>query len=365
MLTREIADKIVQQTIKRLGRNINIIDTNGIILSSGERARIGTFHKGGHKVIETGEKLYLAKQDIENYQGALPGINLPIKFQNEVIGVVGISGAPEEVGEFGELVVMMTELMIQQIVILDEVEWKYRTREFLLEEILSESPQFPKINQKLKLLGIELEDTLEVIVIKIYGNFKNLISKNVYEGLSDFIPTMNSVSGFIDSKTFAIVLNSQIHRKETILERCFSFFNNYFKIVQVGTGHPVNKLSQVYDAYKEIETAIKVSDKNIVWVQQLETEIVLSSIAPEKRKKFLDSIINSLSEEWLYTITLFFENDLNISETAKQLFIHRNTLTYRLDKVLEITGYDPRKFSDAVILRIALYFQRFNQIAQK
>ena len=86
-------------------------------------------------------------------------------------------------------------------------------------------------------------------------------------------------------------------------------------------------------------------------------ERLLSEIPAEKRQQFRRIVMNEqteriLNEETLDTVNMFFASDLNMSDTARQMFIHRNTLTYRLDKIRKETGLDLRKFNDAVIFRI-------------
>ena len=69
--------------------------------------------------------------------------------------------------------------------------------------------------------------------------------------------------------------------------------------------------------------------------------------------------IDSLDEETVLTIQKFFENDLNVSETSRQLFVHRNTLVYRLDKIYKITGLDLRKFDQAIVFKVAMMVNKY------
>ena len=69
--------------------------------------------------------------------------------------------------------------------------------------------------------------------------------------------------------------------------------------------------------------------------------------------------IESLDQEILFTIQKFFENNLNVSETARKLFVHRNTLVYRLEKIKRITGLDLREFEDAIVFKVALMVHKY------
>ena len=74
---------------------------------------------------------------------------------------------------------------------------------------------------------------------------------------------------------------------------------------------------------------------------------------------FKKGTIEDLDAETLYTINQFFENNLNISETSRQLYVHRNTLVYRLEKIKKITGLDLREFDDAIVFKVALMVKKY------
>lgn len=74
---------------------------------------------------------------------------------------------------------------------------------------------------------------------------------------------------------------------------------------------------------------------------------------------FKDGSFESLDSETMYTIQKFFENNLNVSETSRQLYIHRNTLVYRLDKIQKSTGLDLRMFDDAIIFKVAMLVKKY------
>ena len=81
-------------------------------------------------------------------------------------------------------------------------------------------------------------------------------------------------------------------------------------------------------------------------------EIFLSEV-------FKKNSIDTLDQETLFTINKFFENNLNVSETSRKLFVHRNTLVYRLEKIKKLTGLDLREFDDAIIFKVALMVKKY------
>jgi carbohydrate diacid regulator len=79
MLTQEVAEAIVEETMLRLNRNINIIDKSGIVIASGDSSRINCFHEGGLHAIQTGKTLLITKENEDQWKGSKLGINLPIE----------------------------------------------------------------------------------------------------------------------------------------------------------------------------------------------------------------------------------------------------------------------------------------------
>jgi carbohydrate diacid regulator len=80
---------------------------------------------------------------------------------------------------------------------------------------------------------------------------------------------------------------------------------------------------------------------------------------------FEEGSFESLDSETLQTIQKFFENNLNVSETSRQLYVHRNTLVYRLDKIQKITGLDLRMFDDAIIFKVAMLVKKYLDSSQR
>ena len=134
--------------------------------------------------------------------------------------------------------------------------------------------------------------------------------------------------------------------------------------VHIAYGTIVNEIKEVSRSYKEAKMALDIgkifySDRNIVSYSKLGIGRLIYQLSMSHCKMFIKEIFegqnpDDFDEETLTTINKFFENSLNVSETSRQLFIHRNTLVYRLDKIQKNTGLDLRVFDDAITFKIAL-----------
>ena len=137
----------------------------------------------------------------------------------------------------------------------------------------------------------------------------------------------------------------------------------------VGIGSPVMHLRELAEHYKEAQTAIEVgkvfdTEKTVVSYGSLGIGRIIYQLPTTLCEMFLAEIfkkspIESLDDETLYTINKFFENNLNVSETSRKLFVHRNTLVYRLEKIKKLTGLDLREFDHAIVFKVALMVKKY------
>ena len=139
--------------------------------------------------------------------------------------------------------------------------------------------------------------------------------------------------------------------------------------VHIAYGTVINELKEVSRSYKEARMALDVGkiffeERNIIAYSQLGIGRLIYQLPIPLCKMFIKEIFDVKSpddfdEEILSTINKFFENSLNVSETSRQLYIHRNTLVYRLDKLQKSTGLDLRVFEDAITFKIALMVVKY------
>ena len=139
--------------------------------------------------------------------------------------------------------------------------------------------------------------------------------------------------------------------------------------VVIGIGTVVNHIRDLARAYKEAGVAIDVgkvfdTEKSIINYENLGIGRLIYQLPTTLCQMFLQEVfkknpIDALDQETLLTINKFFENNLNVSETARKLFVHRNTLVYRLEKIKKLTGLDLREFDDAIIFKIALMVKKY------
>ena len=137
----------------------------------------------------------------------------------------------------------------------------------------------------------------------------------------------------------------------------------------IGIGTVAEHLRSLADSYKEAQTAIDVgkvfdTEKSIINYENLGIGRLIYQLPTTLCEIFLSEVfkknsIDSLDQETLFTINKFFENNLNVSETSRKLFVHRNTLVYRLEKIKKLTGLDLRQFDHAIVFKVALMVRKY------
>ena len=145
--------------------------------------------------------------------------------------------------------------------------------------------------------------------------------------------------------------------------------SEFYTHAVVGIGTAVNGIKDLARSFKEAQIALEVgkvfdTEKNIVSYDNLGIARLIYQLPTTLCETFLREVfkrgsIEALDQETLFTIQRFFENNLNVSETSRKLFVHRNTLVYRLEKIKKLTGLDLREFEDAIVFKVALMVKKY------
>jgi carbohydrate diacid regulator len=137
----------------------------------------------------------------------------------------------------------------------------------------------------------------------------------------------------------------------------------------IGVGSVVLAIPELATSYKEAQVSLEVgkvfdTEKKIISYDYLGIARLIYQLPKRLCGMFLQEVfkrgtIDTLDQETLFTIQKFFENNLNVSETSRKLFVHRNTLVYRLEKIKKLTGLDLREFDDAIVFKVALMVKKY------
>lgn len=193
-------------------------------------------------------------------------------------------------------------------------------------------------------------------ISRLFSDRQNDFVLNINETDIVVIKKLVSSEKLSDALTFAAQIEKQL--KDELGITCV-----------IGISTVANHLRELADRYKESQVAIEVGsifeqDKTIIQYDSLGLGRIIYQLPTTLCEMFLNEVfkmntIDSLDDDTLETINRFFENNLNVSETSRKLYVHRNTLVYRLEKIKKLTGLDLREFDHAIIFKVAMMVKMY------
>ena len=195
----------------------------------------------------------------------------------------------------------------------------------------------------------------------------DVLSGMFADKLQDFVLSINETDIAVVKQISGTTTTEELERMAASME---DTLKNELRIKTViGIGTVADHLRELADSYKEAQTAIDVgkvfdTEKSIINYENLGIGRLIYQLPTTLCEIFLSEVfkknsIDSLDQETLFTINKFFENNLNVSETSRKLFVHRNTLVYRLEKIKKLTGLDLRQFDHAIVFKVALMVRKY------
>lgn len=154
-LDHDLAQDIVNRAMAILPCNVNVMDSQGLILGSGEPERINTRHEGAQLVLANGRIVELDVEAAKCLKGVQPGVNLPLMLDGRLIGVLGLTGDPQQLRTYGELVRMTAEMLLAQRHLQVEQQWRRQRCDDLLALLLGGSGDSPRLLDEAQQLGLK------------------------------------------------------------------------------------------------------------------------------------------------------------------------------------------------------------------
>lgn len=388
-LKPELAQEIIDYTARIVSYVINIMDTDAIIIASTDAKRIGETHLAAKQVLSSGEPFVMDEAFATKNPLYVPGINLPIKFRNEIIGVLGV-GTGDESRLIGEILLSTTELLVEQSFMQHEMNIEKQVKTEFLSHLLTESwhenERYFKRQMELHNLDISESYMVSCVEIQDFVIFQNLMGgkdtedtqvvryervlNNATERLKQlllpFHPTILFQPNLIvfllkcDKKD---VKDAYFYIPEFVDKLKEGMDHISISSWRIGIGGFANDMTEVHKYFRHAVYALRISKiiapaEKVTSFRKFYTEYELLSLSKQKREHFYKAILGDLllpeNEPWLQTLELFFEKDKSAVETAETLFIHRNTLLFRFRKIEKITGLNPQSFRDSITLNEAL-----------
>lgn len=369
ILTTGLAQDIVERTMRIIPFNVNVMDAHGTILASGTPSRIGELHAGALLALAKQVPVEIDAASARNLHGAKPGINLPLVVNGQVCGAVGLSGQPDDVRQFGALVRLTAEMILEQATLAGTLQRDSRHREaFVLNLIRYDEGARAELEAWGHRLGLDFTRTqvaflltlddagpaadlaeIQRLQMRLLARLPALLTAAAGPGEMVLLASFDSATAPAPQRqadTLAAVLQQECRQPHTLalgialpgVDGAAISYHSAQAAARIGRARdPAARRFSYYD----VALPVLLSGLGSGWqAQQLRAPI--ARLREADRKALLRR-----------TLDAWFAHDGNAAATAAALHIHRNTLDYRLRRIADATGLDLARTEDRFLLYVS------------
>ena len=353
-MSNRLFQGIVHQMKDAIDRTIGVIDETSVVIACSELGKIGEVNESVNSETLSSTAPFV----INGYTYKSFGSNAKYDY------AVFVQGTDEYAQKYAQL------LSVSFASIKQYYDEKYDRSNFIKNVILDNI--LPgDIYLKARELHFNSEVSRVCLLIKIVSKTDvsayDIIQNPFPDKSKDFVININEYE-------IALVKEIKADTESRDLEKLASSISDtlsseFYTHCVVGIGTTVTGIKDLARSFKEAQSALEVAkvfdtERTIVSYDNLGIARLIYQLPTTLCEMFLKEVfkrgsIESLDQETLFTIQRFFENNLNVSETSRKLFVHRNTLVYRLEKIKKLTGLDLREFEDAIVFKVALMVKKY------
>ncbi len=353
-MSNRLFQSVIHQMKDTVDCVIGVIDETAAIIACSELSKIGTKNEFVSLDLNDSHELFVR----DGYTYKPFGTHMKPDF------AVFVEGVDDMAAKYANILAISLSSLKQYY---DE---KYDRNNFIKNVVLDNILP-ADILVKARELHFNADVSRVVLLMRILSS--NDVS--AFDVIQNLFPDKNKDFVFNISES-DIVLVKEVHEEieTTDLEKLAKSISDtlsseFYTRVNVGIGTVIEGVNDLARSFKEAQIALEVgkvfdTEKTIVSYENLGIARLIYHLPTTLCETFLREVfkkgsIDSLDHETLFTIQKFFENNLNVSETSRKLFVHRNTLVYRLEKIKKLTGLDLREFDHAIIFKIALMVKKY------
>lgn len=375
ILGASMAQRFVDKMGKYLEYNINVMNENGIIIASRDETRIGDFHEVAYEMLHGTLETSIVNEE-KKYIGTKPGVNLFIEYKNKPVGVVGVTGEPDSVKSFAGLVKISLEAMLEYEIYMEKKRTRRnKTDQFLHSLLFEENPDYNVLENLATDIELKKDMTFAALIVYVH---KECDRSMVLRILRDTKGWKSGDMATIASNDNIVVLKSVESKGQT--EFCdyrYELSEFVSDFIQRAKGNVqekdlciyVGSLQKKWELYRKSYLhahEMFLRSKNREGVSFFEDYIVdyFRNKVTMKEYNEIFNIYNGVfsrdeQEMIAETVAVLANNNYNVVNSAKELFMHRNTLVFRLNKIKNSLHIDPiNRAADREFLNELAYYFR-------
>ncbi len=354
---RATAEEIVKSIADIIGHEI-IYAREGVIYAATEASRIGDYHELAKDAENSPDPLTVRADS--SHPSFRDGIVFRIEYKDSCIGAIGITGPITACQRFVTTARKVATLILREQDINTQSRNERSQMNFVMHTLITRSggnreymlnflaSRHLKNYKKYRIIIVQMDTRMNP------GNL-TMLEKEVF---SAFDRTGSDLYAFNYPNEYVLMLEDKVCRNcAGLLEELASENPELLKI-GIGEALHVERMNESYDSARTAVLSLKNQQKNIAWYDRLGALGLIASLPDSTKAQYSRTLIGNLTDKETGILGAYFQNNNSLKKTAQQLFIHRNTLQYQLDKIHQKTGLDPRNFQDSVTLYLALQMKR-------
>ncbi|MBF9000636.1 CdaR family transcriptional regulator [Vibrio nitrifigilis] len=367
-LNEYTANKIVERSYSIVGLPINVMNHEGVIIASSDVSRVHTFHDGALEVLMTGKVVKLSSDTALLRKGAKEGINIPIYFKRDIIGVIGVNGPLDVVEELAHLVSMATELILENLDLMSKIHTVSKHKEDLLELLIQEKHADKEyVSNIADFVKYDLSPAKVVGILKI--NSSDPISTALFQELVEEIYLYEKsllVSTLSVFQREIVILKNDDKDKHTWLKELVRYLENHKGLsIRGAFGSVFPGLNGIALSYQTARLALDNridSRKKVVMYDDNVFKYQFCTLEDKEWVRHqlrlpltqLENVDSNLV--LILTMKTYLSQNCDQPKTCKQLGIHRNTLRYRLAKIESVISLDFNRLDDLFKIYTAITY---------
>ena len=376
-----LAQDIVDRTMRIIPFNVNVMDGRGIILGSGETSRIGELHSGALLALAQNRTVEIDAATSRTLRGVKPGVNIPLTVRGQICGVVGLTGEPDTVRQFGELVRVTAEMILEQAQLIGELQREKRYREeFVFQLIHHGATPIADLEAWAVRLGVNFQHPRAVVVLELTDpelrpdqalSELQHCQQQLATSRPDVLTAAISPRELVILESFA-TLAQRAPTATQARQRLQGYEAEVGKVLitpaTMAIGVALDGIEGVALSYQSARKTLRVGrsrkpQQSTFSYYDLSLPVLLSGLgsgwqAEQLRQPLLRiNAVDKRSGSLRRTLDAWFAHNGHPLATAKALHIHRNTLDYRLRQISELSGLDLANTDDRLLLYVALQLE--------
>nr|WP_312230104.1 sugar diacid recognition domain-containing protein [Pseudomonas sp.] len=359
-LDSALAQHIVDRAMAILPHNINVMDAQGMIIGSGDPLRLHTRHEGAQLVLANRRVVEIDEQAATCLRGVRPGVNLPLLHADELIGVLGITGDPEVVRPYAELVRMAAEMLVEQRQLHAERHWQRHQLDAWLRQLFDPAVPLGTLAADAERQGLTLAWPRQVCLLELQDGAEPLAQQarllGVLTGKSEHLAAPLGMREMFWCRPLHAG-RDDAHWLESADERGWGVA----RLLVSDSVQSLGQLRQASLALRDLQSFARARYPALRLVvleehrlptllhAQRNSWLLQGWLAPLKRVLAQDG--NGVLRE---TLEAWCEHDGQVQSCAAALGIHRNTLRYRLERIAELSGVELTRLDRRLQLSLGL-----------